>query len=146
MMQSNSVKKPLRVYIDENIAPQMAQAFNTVQSHLNREEKREIQVLSIKEIFGKGALDEDWIPKVGKENGIVITQDRRIQHCRHQQELYKSNGVGIIFLKAPKGGMSFWDMFKHLVNWWDKIKSICVITKTPFAYRQPGLNKNFEKW
>ena len=145
-MQSNTAKKPLRIYIDENIAPQMAQAFDTVQSHLNCEEKREIKVLSIKEVFGKGALDEEWIPEVGKENGIVITQDRRIQKSRHQQELYKSNGVGIIFLKAPKGGMSFWGMFKHLVYWWEKIKNICVKNKTPFAYRQPGIRQNFEKW
>lgn len=145
-MQSNIVKKPLKVYIDENIAPQMAHAFHAVQSHLNKEEKRSIEVYSIKEAFGKGATDEEWIPKVGKENGIVITQDRRIQQCRHQQELYKSNGVGIIFLKTPKTGMSFWEMFKHLVIWWEKIKSICIKNSTPFAFRQPGLNKDFERW
>lgn len=145
-MQSTTAKKPLNVYIDENIAPQMAHAFSAVQSHLNKEEKRQIEVFSIKEKFGKGALDEEWIPKVGKEHGIVITQDRRIQQCRHQQELYKAHGVGIIFLKAQKGGMSFWDMFKHLVKWWDEIKRICVRNKTPFAYRQPGINQGFEDW
>jgi len=145
-MQSNTVKKPLKVYIDENIAPQMAHAFDTVQAHLNKKEKRHFEVYSIKEIFGEGATDEEWIPKIGSEKGIVITQDRRIQQCKHQRELYKSHGVGIIFLKTPKGGLSFWDMFKHLVNWWDKIKSLCIKNKPPFAFHQPGLQRNFEKW
>ncbi len=145
-MQSNTAKKPLRVYIDENIAPQMAHAFNVVQNHLNKKEKKEIQVYSIAEEYGVGALDEDWLPEVAKHNGIVITQDRRMQHSKHQRELYKELGVGMIFLKAPKDGMCFWNMFKHLVNWWDRIKSICWKNKVPFAYRQPGKNKNFVEW
>ena len=145
-MQSNSVKKPLKVYIDENLAPQFARAFNTIQEHLNVNEKKPIQVLSIKEEFGQGCIDEDWIPIVGKENGIVLTNDRRIQHNRHQRELYHKNGVGILFLHQPKKGLSFWGTFKHLVRWWDHIKSICKKNNTPFAYRQPGQNQPFETW
>lgn len=145
-MQSNSVQKPLRIYIDENLAPQFAQAFNTIQEHLNIDEKKPIEVFSIKEVFGQGCLDEDWIPKVGAENGIVITNDRRIQQNKHQKELYTKNGVGVIFLHQPKNGLSFWDTFKHLVQWWDHIKSICKKNETPFAFRQPGQKQKFELW
>jgi hypothetical protein len=134
------------LYVDENIAPQLARSFNIIQEHLNLEEKRPIEVLSIKDVFGEGALDEDWIPKVGSEGGVVLTYDRRIQTARHQKELYIQHGVGIIFLKAQKNGMTFWNTFKHLVHWWDAIKSIIRKNKTPFAFRQPGKNKRFEKW
>jgi hypothetical protein len=139
-------REPLKIYIDENIAPQLARALNIVQEHLNKEEKREILVLSLKDLFGEKTPDESWIPVIGRENGVVITQDRRIQLTRHQRELYIENGVGIIFLKSPKTGMTFWQMFKHLVEWWEDIKQIAIKNKTPFSFRQPGHNKNFVEW
>jgi hypothetical protein len=145
-MPSNTVNNPLKVYIDENLAPQFAHAFNIIQTHLNFNEKKPIKVLSIKEEFGEGILDEEWIPLVGKEHGIVVTCDRRIQSNRHQQALYQQHGVGIVFLHNPKHGRTFWDTFKHFVKWWDKIKTICRRNKPPFAYRQPGQNNDFVEW
>jgi hypothetical protein len=139
-------KEPLKIYIDENIAPQLAKALNIVQEHLNFEEKKAIEVLSLKDVFHEGIKDEEWIPAIGSQNGIVVTQDRRIQHSRHQRELYTQHGVGIIFLKSPKTGMTFWQMFKHLVEWWDDIKQIARKHKTPFSFRQPGHNKPFIEW
>ena len=135
-----------KIYIDENLAPQLARAMNVIQEHLNTEEKKAIEVHSLKDAFTQGIKDEDWIPLVGQQEGVVITQDRHIQSSRHQRELYMSNGVGIIFLKCPKGGMTFWQMFVNIVNDWNKIKQIVRCNKTPFAFRKPGKNKNFEEW
>jgi hypothetical protein len=139
-------QKPLKIYIDENMAPQLAKALDVIQEHLNIEEKKAIRVLSLKEVFGEGAKDEDWIPLIGKEKGIVITMDRRIQHSRHQRELYMQHGVGIIFLKSSKNGLTFWQMFMHLVQWWPDIKQIVRKNHPPFSYRQPGNNANFVEW
>jgi hypothetical protein len=139
-------EKLLKIYIDENMAPQIARALNVVQEHLNSEEKKAIEVISLKDAFHEGIKDEEWIPIIGKQNGIVITQDRRIWHSRHQRELYMQYGVGIIFLKSPKTGMTFWQMFKHLIEWWDDIKQIARKNKPPFSFRQPGSNKKFVEW
>jgi hypothetical protein len=139
-------EKLLKIYIDENMAPQLARALNIIQEHLNTEEKKAIKVISLKDAFHEGIKDEEWIPIVGEQNGIVITQDRKIQQTRHQRELYVQNGVGIIFLKSPKTGMTFWQMFKHLVDWWDDIKQISRKNKTPFSFRQPGSNQKFVEW
>lgn len=139
-------EQPLKIYIDENIAPQLARAMNIVQEHLNFEEKKPIEVLSLKDTFHEGIKDEEWIPKVGQEKGIIITQDRRIQFSRHQKDLYLQHGVGIIFLKSPKDGMTFWQMFTHLVTWWAEIKQIARHHKPPFAFRQPGQNLKFVEW
>lgn len=145
-MHSSMQEKQLKIYIDENIAPQLARAMNIIQEHLNFEEKKAIEVLSLKEVYYEAIKDEDWIPKIGQENGIIITQDRKIQSSRHQRELYIQNGVGVIFLKSQKGGMTFWQMFKHLVTWWDDIKQIVRRNSPPFAFRQPGVNHKFVAW
>jgi hypothetical protein len=139
-------ERQLKVYIDENLAPQLAKALDIIQDHLNNEEKKAIKVLSLTDVFYEGIKDEDWIPLIGREKGVVITQDRRIQHSRHQRELYLYYGVGIIFLKSTKTGLSFWQMFKHIVLWWDDIKQIVRKNEPPFSFRQPGHNQNFVEW
>jgi hypothetical protein len=133
------------IYIDENLAPQLARGLNELQSPQNKRDILNIQVLSIKDIFGQGGKDEDWIPKVGTENGIVITQDLRIQSQRHQKELYIKHGVGILFINPPsKIGFAYWDMVKLLINRWDEIKQIVRKNETPFAFRCTSKTK-FEK-
>lgn len=134
-----------KIYIDENMPSQLAHGLHTLQQPQNSKDGIEIEVLSIKEVFGQGALDEDWIPKVGAEKGIVITQDFRIQSQKHQRELYIECGVGILFLNPPSNkGFSYWDLVKKLISEWDDIKKIVRKNKTPFAYRGSS-NKKFEK-
>ena len=43
-MQSNSAHQPLKIYIDENMPKQLAVAFNIVQTHLNKKEKKYIKI------------------------------------------------------------------------------------------------------
>lgn len=133
------------VYIDENLPHQLAEGLNILQQPQNKRDNLEIEVLSIKEKFGQGEKDENWIPKVGKENGIVITQDYRIQTQRHQKELYIENGVGILFFNPPsRSGFPYWEMVKQVVNRWEEIKQIIRKEDPPFAYRCTA-KKNFEK-
>jgi hypothetical protein len=129
-----------KIYIDENFAQQLADGLNVFQEHLNHSEKLQFEVLSIKKEFGRGALDEVWIPVIGKEKAVVITQDLRIQTTRHQNELYKQHGLGVFFFKPPSTGYSFWEMVQHVIKNWPEIK-----TKTkdrrPFAYRYKSKGK-----
>ena len=144
-MPSSIVKKPLKLFIDENLPKQFAEAFNIIQSHLNTQEKKPIEVYSMKEI-NEGATDIEWFKKLKDENAIILTQDRNIQRHKHEREAYEKNGIGIIFFKQPKGGLSFWNAFKYIVKYWDEIKQICRKNELPFAYRQPGQNKKFIRW
>lgn len=122
------------IYIDENFSHHLADGFDIFQQHLNSKEKIQIKILSIKTAFGKGVKDEVWIPLVGKENGIVITQDLKIQTTRHQNELYKKHGLGVFFFKSPSGGYTFWDMVEQLVKRLPEIKKKSADNR-PFAYR-----------
>ena len=140
------MEESIKIYIDHNYPYQLAEAFNIIQSHLNIEEKKSIEVLSIMKEFGQKVDDDKWIPKIGNKNGIIITLDRRIQRSRMERQLYIDNNIGVIFFHSSKPGLSFWEMFKHMVRWWDDIKSIVRTNKPPFAFRQPGSNEKFVLW
>ncbi len=124
------------IYIDENMPPQLADGLDLLQAPENIKIKNQIQVRSIQQTFGIGALDEDWIPKVGEEDACVITQDININRSRHQRELYLKHGVGIFFLRAPsKSGFKYWDFVKLIIKKWDEITRKATKTKRPFAFR-----------
>ena len=129
-----------KIYIDENFAHQLANGLDVFQQHLNRKEQLKVQVLSIKEKFGQGALDETWIPIAGKENAVVITQDLRIQTTRHQNELYKKYGLGVFFFKPPSNGYSFWEMVEQVIKRWPEIKKKTKNNR-PFAFRYKSKGK-----
>ena len=130
-----------KIFIDENMPPQLAKGLHELQQPQNKRDALEIQVLSIKIEFGEGEKDENWIPKVGKEKGIVITQDFRIQTQRHQKELYLENGIGILFFNPPsKSGFAYWELVKQLVTRWDEIKQIIQKKRTSICI--PLLCKN----
>jgi hypothetical protein len=123
----------MKIYIDENMPPQLARALNIIQEALNNKENTNIQVLSVVDEFGKGTPDEEWIPKVS--GSIVITQDYNIQRTRHQRDLYIKHGVGMIFIKSSsKNGMSFWDFTQLLIKKWDDIRKKVRKGQFPFAY------------
>lgn len=137
--------KSFHVYIDENIPAQVARALQILQVPLNSRENIQVQVHAIKDDFGQGATDESWIPEIGRQKGIVITQDYRIQTLRHQRELYRAHGVGIFFFSPPsKSGFGYWEMVKQIIHRWDTMKSIFRKEKTPFAYRCAA-RTNFER-
>lgn len=124
------------VYIDENLPPQLAKGLHILQEPLNSKEKEPIQILSIKDKFGQGAKDEEWIPLAGEEGAIIITQDYRIQTTRHQSQLYREHGLGIFFFTAPsKGGYLYWEIVEQVIKRWSELKNLAFKTARPFAYR-----------
>lgn len=121
----------MKIYLDANIAPQLASGLNNLTKPLDKN----IEVLSIPTEFGDKVADEDWIPILGKEEAIVITHDYRIQRTRNQRDLYHDHGLGIFFFKISKGGITYWDTVRQLVNRWEKIIKYCKKKKRPFAYK-----------
>jgi hypothetical protein len=131
-----------RVFVDENISPYLAEGLHI----LEKPNDDDIEVVSIESVFGRGIKDQDWIPQVGKEGGVVITQDLNIQRTQQLHQLYEKAGVGVFFFSAPsKGGFCYWDMVKQIVNRWIEMKKLCK-KKRPFAYRCTSRKKDFEDW
>ena len=131
----------MKIYIDENLPPHLAEGLDVLQKPL----KEDIEVLSIKKAFGPGAKDEEWIPIVGQEGGVIITQDFRIQRSKVQNQLYKNYDLGIFFLVPPsKNGYTYWEMVEQTIKRWKDIKRLISKSKRPFAYRCTS-RSDFEK-
>jgi hypothetical protein len=119
----------MRFYFDENIAPRIARALAILT------EVDQIEVYSNVDEFKRGVPDEEWIPAVGKNDGIVITQDLNIHRTRHQRELYKKHGVGVVFFKPPKKfGYPYWEMITQILTSWPEILKTVEKAARPFAY------------
>ena len=119
-----------KLYVDENLSPFLAQGLHL----LEKGNGNEIEVLSIKEVFGKGTDDEVWIPQVGNEGGIILTQDYNIIRKKQQRELYEQCGVGLFVIRPPsKRGYSYWEMVRYVVNHWNEMKKLAK-NELPFAY------------
>jgi hypothetical protein len=52
-----------KIYIDENISPHIAAGL----AILERPNGDQFEVHSIESAFGRGAKDEEWLPKIGHE-------------------------------------------------------------------------------
>ncbi len=124
------------VYLDENLSPYLAYAINNLQKALNKRYPKlteNIEVRSLPDDFGKGAKDENWIPKL-KYGTFVITADVNIRFTKHQRDLFEHYQVGMFFIKIPKG-YSFWDTALLIIKKWESVLATIIEKKPPFAYR-----------
>lgn len=130
----------MKFYFDENITPRIARALAILT------EAEPIEVYSNVDAFKRGAPDEEWIPKVGESQGIVITQDLNIHRTLHQRELYRKHGVGVVFFKPPKKhGYLYWDMLTQILTSWPDIIKTVERAERPFAYVIRPRSKKLEK-
>lgn len=130
------------IYVDENMSPHLARGFNTLQAPESIKLRDPIEVQSIKDVFGEGALDEDWIPLAGQQNSCIITQDYNINRIRHQRELCEQYGLGMFYFRPPsKNGFLYFDMLKMMVKHWPDIIKISQKEKRPFAYKATSNSK-----
>jgi hypothetical protein len=122
----------MKIYIDENMPPQLAEGL----SILEKPNNEGVEVYSIQKEYGRGIQDEDWIPQIGQVNGIVITQDAKIQRIKTQYQLLKKYKLGIFYLIPPgKKGYTYWEMVEKVIINWSEIKDLSKKNKAPFAFR-----------
>ena len=124
------------IYLDENMPPHLARGFHMLQYPEGLKTKNLIEVKYVPDVFGAGAKDVDWLPKVGKEGGCVITQDLKINRRKHELELYRKHKIGMFFLRGPskKRGLSIWQMVEAMAKNWPEIAEKVYKDKRPFAY------------
>lgn len=133
------------IYLDENLSRYLANALNELQKPLNKKYTKlpeAIEVRSLSDDFGKGAHDEDWIPKLD-QGTCVITADINIRFTKHQRELFEHYQIGMFFLKTPKG-YGYWDTTLLIIRKWEKILATIIRKKPPFAYRIKPNSKKLE--
>lgn len=118
------------------MSPYLARGFNILQKPENIKLPEPIEVKSIKDDFGEGAKDVDWIPIAGRNKSCVLTQDFNIYRIEHQRELCEKYGLGMFYFRPPsKNGFQYWDMLKLMVKHWPTITKISIREAKPFAYK-----------
>jgi len=134
----------MKIFFDENFPPQLPKALTLLQQGW-RDEK--VEVFHLAEEYERGLPDEVWIPKIAKEDGIVITRDLNIQKTRQQRELYKQHRLGVVFFKTPsKTGYTYWEIVVKVVQSWSDIKITAQREKRPFAYILSPRSRKLENY
>lgn len=124
------------IYVDENMSPYLARGFHILQTPENIKLIEPVEVRSIKDDFGIGARDEDWIPVAGEKKSCVITQDFNIHRIAHQKILCEKYNLGMFYFRPPsKNGFKYWDMLKLMVKLWPQITRIATRQERPFAFK-----------
>lgn len=121
----------MRIYIDENFSHRIARGMGEFQSARPSEG---VSVTWCPDEFGRGAADEEWIPKIASKRGVVLTQDVEIHRTKAQWELCQQNKIGVFFFKAPRKGWNHWMIVREVVNRWEEICRCSAVTTRPFGW------------
>ena len=120
----------MRVYFDENFSPSLIKGFQCFQEGRPADG---VTVLSVRQEFGIGSPDEEWIPQVASNQGVIITQDQNIHRIRSQAELCRRLSIGIFIFKPPRRGWSYWAIAQRVLRWWVPMIEFSRAERRPFA-------------
>lgn len=90
----------MKILVDENLPPALARSLAAIFEGQH-------DVADIRDKFGRGARDLDWITALSREGGwIVLSGDRRITRNKAEQRVFRlSTLIGFFFAaglqKAP---------------------------------------------
>lgn len=130
------------IYVDENMPAQLSRGFDMIQQPLNSKLREPIEVRSIKDLFGEGAKDEDWIPKLSGQDACVITQDYNIHRIRSQRQLCHAHGVGMFYFRPPsRTGFSYLEMFQMMARHWPEMTQKATKLNRPFEFKALSQSK-----
>jgi len=117
------------LYCDENVSPTLVKGLSILQDRLADDDRLNLKIVSLIDTFGRGALDEDWNPKIGKEKALALTHDINIKRRRQQFALLANHDVGIIFIKRPSKKSRYWDTVLQVVRAWPEVRRLIKINK-----------------
>lgn len=72
----------MTIYCDENVSPTLVKGLSILQDRLEDVDGLKLEVKSLVDIYGRGAKDEEWIPKLGKEKALALTHDINLKRRR----------------------------------------------------------------
>lgn len=118
---------------DENLSETLTNGLHILEQGNTRSPYR-VEVKFVPEIMGgRGAADEEIIPKVGELSGVLITQDKDFKNKKHYFALYDQHKVGVV-LYALANKDIYWDKVKSFVKHWEDIKERISKKEPPFVF------------
>ncbi|EAQ48425.1 PIN-like domain-containing protein [Leeuwenhoekiella blandensis] len=126
------------IYFDENMPPHLAKGFRTIQNVENLKRKGKVfEIELLKDKFGYGVKDIEWIAQLKNNNSFIITRDIHLDKRKDEIAAYHEAGIGLFFIRgaSKKANLSVWDMLLILSKQWEEIIKIVSTRKTPFSFQ-----------
>ena len=115
----------MRFFVDNNLSPKLARgmaAFGEDVTHLQ-------------DHYPADAKDTDWLPRIGRDEWILLTRDDRVRFRPAELGAIKQHRVGAFFLGGKD--RSRWDLIQQVVRNWRRMNELSEKTVRPFAFRVP---------
>jgi len=77
------------------------------------------------------ALDQEWLPRAGREGWVVITRDKRFRHRAAERQAVIDYKVRL-FVLTSAGNLTRWDTLDLLVRRWSEITVAAENNSGPF--------------
>jgi len=123
-----------KVYFDENFPENLFLGLKHL--NLSYHESKDFEFNYIPKEFYKSCPDEEWIPTVGENFGIVFTYDFNINKTRQLYQLSQETKTSFVFLRPTiKGAMNYWETIKILIKHWEEIIKQFKRLEKPFTLR-----------
>ena len=118
---------------DENFSPRLAEGLELLEKSIPKP-KISVDVKSALGLMGKrGASDEEIILKLNGR-GVIITRDKDFKQIKLTGKAIQDTGTKVLFCKASKKMVFFWDIVIGIVTHWEKIKEEMSKDSPPYIY------------
>jgi PIN like domain len=122
----------MKIIIDENISPSIIRALR----ELNKDPL--ISVLSVREGYGAGTADPDWMFRFKDEGGAaMISGDENILKKSVNLTAYIESGLVSVWPPSKWSDLKFWGQAALLVRWWPTICERVKVSESGDRYRIP---------
>ena len=108
----------MKVLVDENLSPALAKALNAIFAG-------EHEVIHIRERFGPGVEDRDWIERMSTDGRwIILSGDRRISKSRSTQTAFRNSRLIGFFLASALNSVRVTVQMQRILALWEDIEAI----------------------
>lgn len=129
----------MKVVVDENLSPALARALNAlfVGEH---------EVVHIRDRFGPGVKDAEWIPALSAEGRwIVISGDRRIARNRAEYHAFRNSRLVGFFLSRGLNKAPVLKQMERILALWNAIETQSQIVAGGAMFELPMRSTRIEQ-
>lgn len=121
----------MNILVDENLPPALAKSLNELF-------KGQHSIIHLREKFGPGVKDVEWITALGREGRwIIISADRRITKNKAEYHVFRNSKLIGFFLSKGLYKSKLTKQAERLLALWDNIIDLAEIVEGGAMFELP---------
>jgi len=121
----------VKVVIDENLPPALAKVLNALF-------EGDHEIIHLRDRFGPGVTDVEWIGALGKEGRwIVISGDRRITRIRAEYHAFRNSRLVGFFLSKGLNKAPVVKQMERLLALWETMEKQAALVEGGAMFELP---------